>query len=1571
MNKIIFILILSCILLSQPICFSQCNSEQFPGCLLECKTFSENAQIFELDNSGTTPDCDNSQHKYWFQITAEESTLTIFNIGGANCFGQPSFEFDVRVFDENQLPVSDCKSFTPNSVRQSLEITNTVPGNNYSILVSSVEAKNCELNLLIEGHHFEELSNTPDIQIAAGSGNRFGKLVLPFIPAATGYSWISKNPQKTRLEKLPAANEIEYFNNGGAAAEICVVPYNTCETGEEKCISLPFLGCPNGSENFPGCLLECEDVSILGSDLSVNYSPNNLPDCNDFNLQRGFWTSVIAKDTFLKITQNSYSLNFQIAIQIFDKNQNPLIDCQNFDYSPGKVFDVENLQPGAEYSIFIGCEEMVSDNFEIDLLIEGHEIKQSRTPDIHFVFGSDNIEGYAYLDASTEPRTVIWDFSGDIVSGQGTDTIFYKKTAPDNRVCVNVITSTCGKSAQVCEIAAIVPTGFNTPPCLPVAGGIPAQNDAPGCTLCGPIYQGSTVGFTSTSLGDNDFPCGTIDNNQFISIVADSSGELSATILASNCQNNQGVQLIIFDPSFTPVSTCFSSGGTNLPGNVQASNLLPGQTYFIMIDGFAGDQCDILITTSGGVNTGPSDPPGEMTISPDTAPLCPGAIVTYSIEPVYGASVYEWVIPGNGILVGGGGDNDLFAQVEYTAPGGGVIRVTPSNACFPGIPAIEPVVVLPILPTLKPSEFICQDDYPIIRDGNIFATSGSHEITYKTGLGCDSLVTYIFVPAIQIPNLIDTMICDGGSIQIGNQIFTESTNARIELPPPFNQANGCDSIVILNLKIGNQVNSNFLISDQLCAGEPIEIIYTDSIYSTANFNWNYGGGRLVGSSGDRSQIVFDTPGIYDISLQIEDEGCISDLTTKTIIVNEKLADPIIFCNTTLTSATFSWLPVLGATQYRVDVISGQTGQLNGTEFFVSGLSPNEEVTIEVSAVSFFDCGNGVSTVTCIAQDCPNLNISIEPLSPVCLDRNAVPIQLTPKGTGQGSLQWFGDGVSNDGIFNPMEAGIGIHDIEMNYSLSTCNYRARIFIEVIPPPTADFEIEPVVCVDKNVAVRYIGNAPVTADFQWDFPNADIKSGFNSGPFELKFQSAGDFDISLTVDENNCISETIIKNTIVKNPEPAPVVICTPDKNKVHFEWDQNPDVDSYGIFINGVSIGNQLNANFTSPPLADGEAIELKVVANVVSVCDNPFTILKCNALICPPINIEISGIPDVICEGENYDLQLTATANSATSFTSCDWTGSGISSDGIFNPSTLSADMNHAVRATCLNGLCEYDISKSFEIQQKPTIEGEILSPIWHPGAFGDIDISIQNGTAPYNFSWTNGDTTEDLTNVPRGQQYCLEATDDNGCIDQACYSIGKGTFRIKPITVICQKQGVQLPIRPGRGASFSWSPSVGLSCDNCANPTVNPSKSTIYEVTATFSSGRTSSTNVIVIVIPEGFCPSRLQLENINQRYASDELNLTKKELVEIEKEITESLSKNDISVAPNPTTGQVKISSVLNIKQVEIFDFSGKVIFNKNDFSKNANTNEIDLSDFAKGIYFFKIKTTGHTVLKRVVLI
>ena len=74
-----------------------------------------------------------------------------------------------------------------------------------------------------------------------------------------------------------------------------------------------------------------------------------------------------------------------------------------------------------------------------------------------------------------------------------------------------------------------------------------------------------------------------------------------------------------------------------------------------------------------------------------------------------------------------------------------------------------------------------------------------------------------------------------------------------------------------------------------------------------------------------------------------------------------------------------------------------------------------------------------------------------------------------------------------------------------------------------------------------------------------------------------------------------------------------------------------------------------------------------------------------------------------------------------------------------------------------------------------------------------------------------------------------------------------------------------------------------------------------------------------------------------------------------------------NTVTVYPNPTNGVVQIENgEWRMENVEVYDAYGKLLFT---VEVNGNAAALDLTGYAKGIYFVKVTTDNGVVTKRVV--
>lgn len=133
--------------------------------------------------------------------------------------------------------------------------------------------------------------------------------------------------------------------------------------------------------------------------------------------------------------------------------------------------------------------------------------------------------------------------------------------------------------------------------------------------------------------------CGSIENNSFLSFVA-SETTISFDIWVTSSLYNYGIQLYIFQSAGSCSGDVTGYGDCYYPDMVEpgavtitAGGLTIGETYYIMIDGNAGDVCDYVI----GANSGFDIP---VSVDPVSATICEGESV--DLTATGGDGSYTW-----------------------------------------------------------------------------------------------------------------------------------------------------------------------------------------------------------------------------------------------------------------------------------------------------------------------------------------------------------------------------------------------------------------------------------------------------------------------------------------------------------------------------------------------------------------------------------------------------------------------------------------------------------------------------------------------------------------------------------------------------------------------------------------------------------------------------------------------------------------------------------------------------------------------------------------------------------------
>lgn len=154
-------------------------------------------------------------------------------------------------------------------------------------------------------------------------------------------------------------------------------------------------------------------------------------------------------------------------------------------------------------------------------------------------------------------------------------------TSPDNDNCAN--------AQQICDLngyGGVTSSAYTVDSPDNMCGIGNPSSPTPGCVF--------GTGYTGTSPVQ-------LDNNSWLQFTA-SATTAALFVEISSCQNGNGMQMQIFEgtncTNFTPVSNFLE---TTTSQTVLATGLTVGNTYYIVVDGFAGDICSYTISATSGV----------------------------------------------------------------------------------------------------------------------------------------------------------------------------------------------------------------------------------------------------------------------------------------------------------------------------------------------------------------------------------------------------------------------------------------------------------------------------------------------------------------------------------------------------------------------------------------------------------------------------------------------------------------------------------------------------------------------------------------------------------------------------------------------------------------------------------------------------------------------------------------------------------------------------------------------------------------------------------------------------------
>ena len=815
------------------------------------------------------------------------------------------------------------------------------------------------------------------------------------------------------------------------------------------------------------------------------------------------------------------------------------------------------------------------------------------------------------------------------------------------------------------------------------APGNTCDGATPICTFDG--YCGSTQGYTAnywTALGGdglftNGLFCGSIENNSFTSFIAGASTvELEVIVSGSTSACGDGVQFMVFGDPNGPAcnSTSIVDYGCESPmppgaNQFIANNLVPGLEYYMMVDGFAGDNCTYQINAVSGVVV-------DVSAGPDRS-ICDGGSVTLNVYG-NGTGPVSWTGPGLNTTTG--------VTVIATPPGPGVYQyiVYATDAL---VPECNGQLSDTVQVTVAASTPITVDISPCVNGSYVLTASGA--------------TNYVWTPSVAITQTS------------GNSVTVTPTG-----PTTYTVTGATTGCIISTTVSVTTCDTNcnepvFTVTAPAAVCSPATVNLSTAVTGNGVNTITYHASQEDAEAGTPAlpSSTVSASGIYYVRVQVPGSpDCFSVQPIEVAINTAPVVDAgaaVTICagaSTTLTATgatTYAWSPATGlsaTTGASVDAnpsatttytVTGTTDGCSATSTVTvtvaaalviqnTAVQPtcngtNGSITISVTGgstnlgyawdsgettatVSALAAGNYTVTVTdnttnCTATETFSLSSAGSPaitgvvaVNPNCVLENGS-INITATG-GNGGLQYSvdgGDTFQATGAFTGLAAGS--YDV-MVADADGCSVADNAVLVIPASPTIDdvVSVEPT-CNASNGSLVITATGG-TGNLQYSVDNGDTFQ--NSGSFQNL--PAGNYEV-LIVDGNAC---TATINAPL-NSENAPSILAVDLENPNCIDDNGTITIEAtggIGVLTYSIDGGTTTSTTFTYTGLAAG--------AFAVTVEDEVGCIASENVTLIAPIpaDITLTGTSPS-CGGSDGTITINTTGGNGAMVYSIDNGASG------------------------------------------------------------------------------------------------------------------------------------------------------------------------------------------------------------------------------------------------------------------------------------------------------------------------
>jgi gliding motility-associated-like protein len=342
--------------------------------------------------------------------------------------------------------------------------------------------------------------------------------------------------------------------------------------------------------------------------------------------------------------------------------------------------------------------------------------------------------------------------------------------------------------------------------------------------------------------------------------------------------------------------------------------------------------------------------------------------------------------------------------------------------------------------------------------------------------------------------------------------------------------------------------------------------------------------------------------------------------------------------------------------------------------------------------------------------------------------------------------------------------------------------------------------------QHVTCNGLSNGQATA--QVTGGTGTINYSWNTTPVQTTATAtnlaAGTWTVTVT-DGNNCIGSASVQIT-----EPQPLVVQASSVNISCFGQNNG----QLSAAANGGT--GTISYSWNTAPPSNSQTVNNVPAGNyTVTATDQNGCTATAQATVTQPSQIVLqTTYTNVTCPGGN-DGAATVQGSGGTGTLSYAWntlppaTGSSVSNLTAGTYTVIATDQN-GCQASATVTITELSVPMQHSAQVTNVTCGGMSN--------GGIDLTMTQGTGPFQFSWSNGASSEDLNGVPGGT-YTVNVSDANGCPYTATFVVNENpvlqlSTTVTPILCYGDQTGsIKVQVQGGTPSySYAWNGQPGTS---------------------------------------------------------------------------------------------------------------------------------------------------------------